>query len=38
MKNNKIWRLENMEFISDDSENKDSDESDVDDEGNDDEI
>jgi len=25
MKNNKIWRLENMEFIPDDSENKDSD-------------
>ena len=42
MKNNKIWRLENMEFISDDSENKDSDESDVDDKVddkvNDDEI
>ena len=36
MKNNKIWRVENMEFIPDDSENKDSDESDVDDEGNDD--
>ena len=38
MKNNKICRLENMEFISDDSENKGSGKSDVDDEGNDDEI
>lgn len=25
MKNNKNWRVENMEFIHDDSENKDSD-------------
>jgi len=25
MKNNKIWRVEKMEFISDDSENKDND-------------
>jgi hypothetical protein len=25
MKNNKIWRVEKMEFISDDSENKDHD-------------
>jgi hypothetical protein len=25
MKNNKIWRIEKMEFISDDSENKDHD-------------
>ena len=33
MKNNKIWRVENMEFIHDDSEIKDSeiDESEIDD-------
>ena len=33
MKNNKIWRVENMEFVHDDSEIKDSeiDESEIDD-------
>jgi len=31
MKNNKIWRVEKMEFISDDSENKYYDESDEED-------
>ncbi len=36
MKNNKIWRVENMEFISDDSEDKDFDESKTDDEENND--
>ncbi len=37
MKNNKNWRVENMEFIPDDSENKDSDvdESKTDEEDND---
>jgi len=40
MKNNKIWRLENMESIPVDSENKDCDvdESKIDDEEDNDEV